>query len=79
MFVDNTQYILKNSTNAGNYVYNIVFVVKKENKPYLLVRIEDEPLLRDLWSKVYANNVYTTRDSDWKCVCDELLEPKIKL
>ena len=78
MFVDNTQYILKNCTN-DRYVYNIVFVVKKDKKPYLLVRMEDEPLLRDLWLKVYANNVYTTRDSDWKCVCDELLEPKIKL
>ena len=80
MFVDDTQFILKNYAHAEEcvYKYDIVFVVK-DKKRYLLVRIDVEPLLRDLWIKVYTSNVSTKRDSDWKNVYDELLEPKIKL
>ena len=77
MFVDNTQFIVKNNGDVARYEYYIVFVVKVR-KGYLLVRREDEPLLKDLWIKLYNTYVSTTSDYYWEIVCDELLDPKDK-
>lgn len=67
MFVDDTQFILKNYGNVTLFEYDVVFVVK-DGKRYLLVRMEDEPLLKDLWLKLY--NIYI--NYSWEKVCDEL-------
>ena len=77
MFVDNTQFILKNYGNVTLFEYDVVFVVK-DGKKYLLVRIEDEPLLKDLWLKLYRIYVGTTSDYYWENVYNELLKPKDK-
>ena len=77
MFVDNTQFIVKNKGDVARYEYYIVFVVKV-GKRYLLVRREGESLLKDLWIKLYNTYVSTTSDYYWEIVCDELLEPKDK-
>ena len=71
MFVDDTQFILKNTGDTALYEYYIVFVVKV-GKRYLLVRRDDEPLLRDLWVKLYSTYVSTMYDYEWEKVCDEL-------
>ena len=78
LFVDDTQFILKNYGDTALYEYYIVFVVKVR-KGYLMVRREDEPLLKDLWIKLYNTYVSTTSDYYWEIVCDELLEPKDKI
>ena len=67
MFVDDTQFILKNYGDVTLFEYDIVFVVK-DGKQYLLVRMEDEPLLKDLWLKLY--HIYI--NYSWEKVCDEL-------
>lgn len=67
MFVDDTQFILKNYGNVTLFEYDVVFVVK-DGERYLLVRMEDEPLLKDLWLKLY--NIYI--NYSWEKVCDEL-------
>ena len=67
MFVDDTQFILKNYGNVALFEYDVVFVVK-DGKRYLLVRMEDEPLLRDLWLKLY--HIYI--NYSWEKVCDVL-------
>ena len=67
MFVDDTQFILKNYGDVTLFEYDVVFVVK-DGKRYLLVRIEDEPLLKDLWLKLY--HIYI--NYSWEKVCDEL-------
>ena len=77
MFVDNTQFIVKNNGETALYEYYIVFVVKV-GKRYLLVRGEDESLLKKLWIKLYNNYVSTTSDYSWEKVYNELLEPKDK-
>ena len=77
MFVDNTQFIVKNNGDVARYEYYIVFVVKV-GKRYLLVRREGESLLKDLWIKLYSTYVSTTSDYYWEIVCDELLDPKDK-
>ena len=77
MFVDNTQFILKNYGDATLFEYDVVFVVK-DGKRYLLVRKDDEPLLRDLWIKLYSIYVGTTSDYYWENVYNELLKPKDK-
>ena len=77
MFVDNTQFIVKNNGDVARYEYYIVFVVKV-GKRYLLVRREGESLLKDLWIKLYNTYVSTTSDYYWEIVCDELLDPKDK-
>ena len=77
MFVDNTQFIVKNNGDVALYEYYIVFVVKVR-KGYLLVRRDGESLLKDLWIKLYNTYVSTTSDYYWGIVCDELLEPKDK-
>ena len=71
MFVDDTQFILKNYGDTALYEYDVVFVVK-DRKRYLLVRRDDEPLLRDLWVKLYSTYVSTMYDYAWEKVCDEL-------
>lgn len=65
MFVDNTQFIVKNTGDTALYEYYIVFVVKV-GKRYLLVRRDDEPLLRDLWVKLYSTYVSTMYDYEWE-------------
>ena len=77
MFVDNTQFIVKNNGETALYEYDVVFVVK-DGKRYLLVRKDDEPLLRDLWLKLYSIYVGTTSDYYWENVYNELLKPKDK-
>ena len=77
MFVDNTQFIVKNNGDVTLYEYDVVFVVK-DGKRYLLVRMDDELLLKDLWLKLYHIYVSTTSDYYWEIVCDELLDPKDK-
>ena len=47
MFVDDTQFILKNYGDDTIHEYDVVFVVK-DRKRYLLVRREGESLLKDL-------------------------------
>ena len=44
-----------------------------------MVRREDEPLLKDLWIKLYNTYVNTTSDYYWEIVCEELMEPKDKI
>ena len=77
MFVDDTQFILKNYGDVTLFVCDVVFVVK-DGKRYLLVRKDDEPLLRDLWLKLYHIYISTTSDYSWEKVYNELLEPKDK-
>ena len=71
MFVDNTQFILKNTGETALYEYYIVFVVKNKRRNFL-VRRDDEPLLRDLWVKLYSTYVSTMYDYGWNKVCDVL-------
>ena len=78
MFVDDTQFILKNDGETALYEYDVVFVVK-DRKRYLLVRRDDESLLKDLWIKLYNTYVSTTSDYYWEKVYNELLEPKDKI
>ena len=78
MFVDNTQFIVKNNGDVTLFECDVVFVVK-DGKRYLLVRKDDEPLLRDLWLKLYSIYVGTTSDYYWENVYNELLEPKDKI
>ena len=78
MFVDNTQFILKNYGDVALFEYYIVFVVKV-GKRYLLVRRDDEPLLKDLWIKLYYDYVSTSSDYYWGKVYNELMEPKNKI
>ena len=77
MFVDDTQFILKNYGDVTLFEYDVVFVVK-DGERYLLVRMEDEPLLKDLWVKLYHIYISTTSDYSWEKVYNELLEPKDK-
>ena len=77
MFVDDTQFILKNYGDVTLFEYDVVFVVK-DGKRYLLVRKDDEPLLRDLWLKLYHIYISITSDYSWEKVYNELLEPKDK-
>ena len=77
MFVDDTQFIVKNNGETALYEYDVVFVVK-DGKRYLLVRMDDELLLKDLWLKLYRIYVGTTSDYTWENVYNELLEPKDK-
>ena len=77
MFVDDTQFIVKNNGETALYEYYIVFVVKV-GKRYLLVRREGESLLKDLWIKLYNTYVSTTSDYSWEKVYNELLGPKDK-
>ena len=67
MFVDDTQFILKNYGNVTLFEYDVVLVVK-DGEQYLLVQMEDEPLLKDLWVKLY--NIYI--NYSWEKVCEEL-------
>ena len=78
MFVDDTQFILKNYGDVTLFERDVVFVVK-DGKRYLLVREDDEPLLRDLWLKLYHIYISTTSDYSWEKVYNELFEPKDKL
>ena len=78
MFVDDTQFILKNYGDVTLFECDVMFVVK-DGKRYLLVRKDDEPLLRDLWLKLYSIYVGTTSDYYWENVYNELLEPKDKI
>ena len=78
MFVDDTQFILKNYGDVTLFECDVVFVVK-DGKRYLLVRKDDEPLLRDLWLKLYHIYISTTSDYYWEIVCEELMEPKDKI
>ena len=64
MFVDDTQFILKNYGNVTLFEYDVVLVVK-DGEQYLLVQMEDEPLLKDLWVKLY--NIYINYSWE-KCV-----------
>ena len=77
MFVDDTQFIVKNNGETALYEYDVVFVVK-DRKRYLLVRRNDEPLLKDLWLKLYHIYVSITSDYAWENVYNELMEPKDK-
>ena len=77
MFVDDTQFILKNYGDVTLFEYDVVFVVK-DRKRYLLVRRDDESLLKDLWIKLYNTYVSTTSDYYWEKVYNELLDPKDK-
>ena len=78
MFVDDTQFILKNDGETALYEYDVVFVVK-DRKRYLLVRRDDESLLKDLWIKLYNTYVSTTSDYYWEKVYNELFEAKDKI
>ena len=78
MFVDDTQFILKNYGDVTLFEYDVVFVVK-DGKRYLLVRRDDEPLLRDLWRKLYHIYISTTSDYSWEKVYNELFESKDKI
>ena len=77
MFVDDTQFILKNYGDTALYEYYIVFVVKNKRQNFL-VRRDDEPLLKDLWLKLYHIYISITSDYSWEKVYNELLEPKDK-
>ena len=78
MFVDDTQFILKNYGDVTLFEYDVVFVVK-DRKRYLLVRRDDESLLKDLWIKLYNTYVSTTSDYYWEKVYNELFEAKDKI
>ena len=78
MFVDDTQFILKNYGDVTLFECDVVFVVK-DGKRYLLVRRDDEPLLRDLWLKLYHIYISITSDYSWEKVYNELMEPKEKI
>ena len=78
MFVDDTQFILKNYGDDAIHEYDVVFVVK-DRKRYLLVRRDDESLLKDLWIKLYNTYVSTTSDYYWEKVYNELFEAKDKI
>ena len=78
MFVDDTQFIVKNNGGVTLYEYDVVFVVK-DGKRYLLVRRDDESLLKDLWIKLYNTYVSTTSDYYWEKVYNELFEAKDKI
>ena len=78
MFVADTQFILKNNGETALYEYDVVFVVK-DRKRYLLVRRDDESLLKDLWIKLYNTYVSTTSDYYWEKVYNELFEAKDKI
>ena len=78
MFVDDTQFILKNDGETALYEYDVVFVVK-DRKRYLLVRRDYESLLKDLWIKLYNTYVSTTSDYYWEKVYNELFEAKDKI
>ena len=78
MFVDDTQFILKNYGDTALYEYDVVFVVK-DRKRYLLVRRDDESLLKDLWIKLYNTYGSTTSDYYWEKVYNELFEAKDKI
>ena len=78
MFVDDTQFILKNYGDDTIHEYDVVFVVK-DRKRYLLVRRDDESLLKDLWIKLYNTYVSTTSDYYWEKVYNELFEAKDKI
>ena len=78
MFVDDTQFILKNYGDDTIHEYDVVFVVK-DRKRYLLVRRNDEPLLKDLWLKLYHIYVSISSDYAWEKVYNELMEPKEKI
>ena len=78
MFVDDTQFILKNTGDTALYEYDVVFVVKDRER-YLLVRRDDESLLKDLWIKLYNTYVSTTSDYYWEKVYNELFEAKDKI
>ena len=78
MFVDNTQFILKNYGDVTLFECDVVFVVKY-GKRYLLVRRDDESLLKDLWIKLYNTYVSTTSDYYWEKVYNELFEAKDKI
>ena len=71
MFVDDTQFIVKNNGETALYEYDVVFVVK-DRKRYFLVRRDDEPLLRDLWLKLYNAYISAMYDYGWDKVCDVL-------
>ena len=71
MFVDNTQIIIKNYGDVTLFECDVAFVVK-DGKRYLLVRKDDEPLLRDLWLKLYHVYISTTSDYSWEKVYNEL-------
>ena len=77
MFVDDTQFILKNYGDVTLFECDVVFVVK-DGKRYLLVRRNDEPLLKDLWLKLYHIYVSISSDYAWEKVYNELMEPKDK-
>ena len=78
MFVDDTQFILKNYGDVTLFECDVVFVVK-DGKRYLLVRRDDESLLKDLWIKLYNTYVSTTSDYYWEKVYNELFEAKDKI
>ena len=71
MFVDNTQFILKNTGETALYEYYIVFVVKNKRQTFL-VRRDDEPLLKDLWLKLYNAYISAMYDYGWDKVYDVL-------
>ena len=78
MFVDDTQFILKNYGDVTLFECDVVFVVK-DGKRYLLVRGEDESLLKKLWIKLYNTYVSPTSDYYWEKDCNELFEAKDKI
>ena len=78
MFVDDTQFIVKNYGDDAIHDYDVVFVVK-DRKRYLLVRMDDELLLKDLWLKLYHIYISTTSDYAWEKVYNELFESKDKI
>ena len=78
MFVDDTQFIVKNNGDVTLFEYDVVFVVK-DGKRYLLVRMDDELLLKDLWLKLYHIYISITSDYAWEKVYNELMEPKEKI
>ena len=71
MFVDNTQFILKNTGDTSLYEYYIVFVVKNKRQIFL-VQVDNEPLLKYLWFKLYNAYVSAMYDYGWDKVCDVL-------
>ena len=78
MFVDDTQFIVKNNGETALYEYDVLFVVK-DGKRYLLVRRDDEPLLKDLWLKLYHIYISITSDYSLEKVYNELFEAKDKI
>ena len=77
MFVDGMQFIVKNNGDVTLFEYDVVFVVK-DGKRYLLVRRDDESLLKDLWIKLYNTYVSTTSDYYWEKSIMNCLKLKIK-